>query len=185
MSSPIEDMAHAEDDRRAFDVGGKGAGGLAALLLLADGRFPAGGYAHSGGLEPSIEAGRVHDIASLESFLRGRAATVGLVAAGVASAACGAVTDGDVPRLTTLDLETDARMPSPAQRATSRQLGRQLLRVLEAIRPDPRLAHLGRTPHQPVALGAAAASFGLVRIEAAMLALHEVVAGPTAAACGC
>jgi urease accessory protein len=159
-----------------------GSTGLAALLLLADGRFPAGGYAHSGGLEPIIEAGRVHDVASLESFLRGRAATAGLVAAGVAAAACGALTDGDSVRLDLLDAEADARMPSPAQRATSRQLGRQLLRVLHTIRPDPRLAALGPTPHQPVVLGAAAASFDLGRVEAAMLALHESIAGPAAAA---
>jgi urease accessory protein UreF len=85
--------------------------GLAALLLLADSRFPAGGYAHSGGLEPMIEAGRVLDVDTLESFLRGRAATAGLVAAGVAAAACGAVTDGELIRLTVVDLELDARMP--------------------------------------------------------------------------
>jgi urease accessory protein len=159
-----------------------GGGGLAALLLLADGRFPAGGYAHSGGLEPTIAAGGVRDVETLESFLRGRAATTGLVAAGVAAAACGAVTAGDLGRLTALDHETDARMPSPAQRATSRQLGRQLLRVLATIRPDRRFEQLGATPHQPVVLGAAAACFGLSRPAAAMLALHESVAGPAAAA---
>jgi hypothetical protein len=31
-----------------------GSGRLATLLLLAEGRFPAGGYAHSERLEPSI-----------------------------------------------------------------------------------------------------------------------------------
>jgi urease accessory protein len=36
--------------------------------------------------------------------------------------------------------------------------------------------------HQPVALGAAAASFGLDPRRAALLALHESVAGPAAAA---
>ena len=29
------------------------------LLLLADGRFPAGGHAHSSGLEAAVAAGRV------------------------------------------------------------------------------------------------------------------------------
>lgn len=201
MSSPIEGTSCAANGRvldggqSSAQVGAdvvagvdagldavEGAGGLAALLLLADGRFPAGGYAHSGGLEPTIEAGRVHDVASLESFLRGRAATTGMVAAGIAAAACAAVTDGDVTRLAALDLEADARVPSPAQRTTSRQLGRQLLRVLATIRPDPRYDLLGRTPHQPVVLGAAAASFGLGRVDAAMLALHESIAGPAAAA---
>ncbi|OUC94863.1 urease accessory protein UreF, partial [Streptosporangium minutum] len=44
----------------------------AALLVLADGRFPAGGHAHSGGAEAAVTAGRVHDVASLREFCRGR-----------------------------------------------------------------------------------------------------------------
>jgi urease accessory protein len=154
----------------------------AALLLLADGRFPAGGYAHSGGLEASIASGHVHDLASLESFLTGRAGTVGLVAAAFAAAACRAARAHDTVRLAGLDIELDARTPSPAQRATSRQLGRQLRRVMAAIAPDPRLDELGRAPHHPVALGTAAAVLGLVARDAALVALHESIAGPAAAA---
>ncbi|MEU5422925.1 urease accessory protein UreF, partial [Streptomyces sp. NPDC020667] len=37
----------------------------AALLVLADGRFPAGGHAHSGGAEAAVKAGRVRDAESL------------------------------------------------------------------------------------------------------------------------
>jgi urease accessory protein len=97
----------------------------AALLLLGDGRFPAGGYAHSGGLEPTIHAGLVHDLSSLDSFLAGRARSAGLVAAGFAAAACAAFSTEDWDRLARLDAELDARTPSPALRATSRQKGRQ------------------------------------------------------------
>ena len=57
-------------------------------LLLSDSRFPAGGHAHSGGVEPAVTAGTVTDMASLEVFLRGRLGTAGLVAAGLAAAAC-------------------------------------------------------------------------------------------------
>ncbi|MCG5437552.1 urease accessory protein UreF, partial [Micromonospora sp. PSH25] len=57
------------------------------LLLLADGRFPAGAHAHSGGLEAAVAAGRVTDLASLEAFLAGRLATAGLVGAAFAAAA--------------------------------------------------------------------------------------------------
>ena len=60
--------------------------GLTTLLVLADGRLPAGGHAHSGGLEAAVAAGRVHDLATLEAFLRGRLATAGLVAAAFAAA---------------------------------------------------------------------------------------------------
>ena len=59
-----------------------------AALLLSDSRFPAGGHAHSGGVEPAVTAGTVTDLASLEAFLRGRLRTSGLVAAGIAAAAC-------------------------------------------------------------------------------------------------
>jgi urease accessory protein len=57
-------------------------------LLLSDSRFPAGGHAHSGGVEPAVTAGTVSDLGSLEAFLRGRLRTAGLVAAGLAAAAC-------------------------------------------------------------------------------------------------
>jgi urease accessory protein len=50
-----------------------------ALLLLADARLPAGGHAHSGGLEAAVAAGRVVDAASLDGFLRGRLATAARV----------------------------------------------------------------------------------------------------------
>src|SRR6202142_693519 len=59
-----------------------------AALLLSDSRFPAGGHAHSGGVEPAVTAGTVSDLASLEAFLRGRLRTAGLVAPGLAAAAC-------------------------------------------------------------------------------------------------
>ncbi|OBI51731.1 urease accessory protein UreF [Mycobacterium kyorinense] len=151
----------------------------AALLLLADGRFPSGGYAHSGGVEPSIMAGRVHDISSLEAFLRGRAATSGVVAAAFAAAACGTADPG---RLHALGLELDARLPSPAVRAVSRALGRQLARAAARVRPHSRLAELDDDAHQPIVLGVAASVFDLSPRDAALWALHENVVGPATAA---
>src|SRR3954447_13960994 len=95
----------------------------AALLTLTDSRLPAGGHAHSGGVEQAIAAGIVHDPGSLAAFLLRRLATAGAVAAGLAAAACDG---GDVAAL---DAEADARTPSPALRAASRQQGRGLVRV--------------------------------------------------------
>jgi urease accessory protein len=57
-------------------------------LLLGDSRFPAGGHAYSGGVEPAVTAGTVTDLDSLGWFLRGRLRTAGLVAAALAAAAC-------------------------------------------------------------------------------------------------
>ena len=109
-----------------------------STLLLADGRFPAGGHAHSGGLEPAVSAGTVHDLATLELFLRGRLRTAGLVAAALAAAACTAACAGGPEAFAALDAEADARTPSPAQRETSRRQGRALLRAARTAWPHLR-----------------------------------------------
>ncbi|TFV46524.1 urease accessory protein UreF [Blastococcus sp. TF02A-35] len=154
----------------------------AALLLLADGRLPAGGHAHSGGLEPSVAADRVRDVASLETFLRGRAMTSGLLAAAFSASACAAVLAGANGRLGVLEEELDARQPSPVLRQTSRKLGRQLVRAMRVIRPHDCWVGLGRSPHHPIVLGAAAAVSGLRPCAAALAAVHDAVAGPATAA---
>lgn len=162
--------------------------GAAALLLLADGRFPAGGHAHSGGLEAAAAAGRVHDTATLEAFLSGRLATTGRTAAAFASAACARSAIGPAFQDETeaLDTELDARTPSPALRNASRALGRQLLRAARRVHPDAGLDILAATfpngPHQPIALGAAARAFGLDPHATALAALHDSTAGPATAA---
>lgn len=157
----------------------------AALLLLSDGRLPAGGYAHSGGLEPTVAAGHVSHVADLGPFLSGRLRTTGLVSATFAAAACRSTLAGSPapePVLSALDAELDARTPSPAQRETSRQLGRQLVRALSSITPQADLGHLGRHPHQPIVLGVAFGALGLGPSEVALSCLHEIAAGPVAAA---
>src|SRR5271167_3611922 len=117
----------------------------AMSLLLADARFPAGGHAHSGGVEPAATAGTVTDLLSLELFLRGRLRTAGLTAAGLAAAACARAGMSSVSTWEALDAEADARTPSPAQREASRRQGRALLRAARAAWPDTRwLNDLGR-----------------------------------------
>ncbi|MBI6628425.1 urease accessory protein UreF [Pontibaca sp. S1109L] len=157
-------------------------GKQAALLLLADGRLPAGGYAHSGGLEPAITAGRVTDVAGLERFLIGRTETAGSLAASFAAAACAGSQGGDLSGLPMLEAELDARIPSPELRKVSRDLGRQLRRAMNSIHPHSHFAALGRAPHQPVVMGVAAAVLGLGPREAALAILHENTAGAAAAA---
>jgi urease accessory protein len=130
--------------------------------MLADSRFPAGGHAHSGGIEAAITAGTVADLASLEVFLCGRLRTSGMVAAGLAAAACAgagwvagaagegygseaeaggigvsaeSVTDDQELLWGLLDAHADARTPSPAQREASRRQGRALLRAARIAWP--------------------------------------------------
>src|SRR5689334_22711866 len=108
----------------------------AALLVLADGRFPAGGHAHSGGAEPAPEAGPILNGVDLAAFCRGRLHTTGLTSAALAAAAA----HGLDPLA--LDEAADARTPSPALRAVARKLGRQLMRAARATWPSPELAAL-------------------------------------------
>jgi urease accessory protein len=155
----------------------------AALLTLADSRLPAGGHTHSGGVEQAIAAGVLADPPSLATFLRRRLTTAGAVAAGLAAAACRAVDDADpVTALSGLDDEADARTPSPALRAASRQQGRGLVRVGGRAWPHPAWAALPAQPHHPLALGVAAAAGGLTPRDAAAAAAYLSVSGPATAA---
>lgn len=151
----------------------------AALLVLADGRFPAGGHAHSGGAEAAVKAGRITGAASLEEFCRGRLHTAGLVAGALAAAA---VLGADVREL---DAAADARTPSPALRGAARRLGRQLLRAARATWPSPELDAVAREfpkgAHQPVVLGVVARAAGLAAEDAAYCAAYENVSGPATA----
>ncbi|WP_327307923.1 urease accessory UreF family protein [Streptomyces sp. NBC_01298] len=152
---------------------------LATLLVLADGRFPAGGHAHSGGAEAACKAGRIHDAATLAEFCRGRLHTAGLVAAGLAAAAALGIDPA------ALDEAADARTPSPALRAAGRRLGRQLMRAARATWPGAELDALAaafpRGAHQPVVLGVTARSAGLGPLDAAHVAAYESVSGPATA----
>ncbi|MGW1725969.1 urease accessory protein UreF [Streptomyces sp. NPDC002306] len=150
-----------------------------ALLVLADGRFPAGGHAHSGGAEAAVRAGRITGAASLEDFARGRLHTAGLVAAGLAAAAALGVDPVE------LDAAADARTPSPALRVAARKLGRQLTRAARATWPSAELDALAREfpkgAHQPVVLGLVARAAGLAAVDAAYCAAYESVGGPATA----
>ncbi|MER6010954.1 urease accessory protein UreF [Streptomyces bluensis] len=151
-----------------------------ALLVLADGRFPAGDHAHSGGVEAAVAARTVRDPATLYAFCRGRLHTAGLTAAALAAAAA----TGCDPLV--LDGAADARTPAPALRATARKLGRQMLRAARAAWPCEALERLARDlpggTHQPVALGVAARAAGLTALDAAHAAAFSNIASPATAA---
>lgn len=149
----------------------------ARLLLLTDGRFPAGGHAHSGGVEAAVMDGRVTGLDTLAVFLAGRLSTSGRVGAALAAAACSGAHDID-----RLDQEASARIPSPALRAASRLLGRQLLRTARAVLAAAELPEAEEL-HHPVAMGAvSAATAGVGPIDAARWAAYESISGPASAA---
>jgi urease accessory protein len=153
----------------------------AVLLLLADGRLPAGGHAHSGGLEEAVADGRVRNTEDLEVYLRGRLATVGRVDAALAVA-----TWHRVPDATAADAEAAARCPSPALRRASRLQGRGLLRAARHMWTGTHLealaAQFQEGPMWPVALGVVGAAAGLGPPDVALAAAHATVTGPAWAA---
>lgn len=175
----------------------------AAVLLLSDSRLPAGGHAHSGGVEAAVAAGLIDSVEELDSFLRGRLATTGLVGAALAAFACrhaarisaSQAGDSSTDRESgpagscqvdwnAIDVEADARTPSPAQRDSSRRQGRGLLRAGRAAWEAPWLTAVAATPdgpHQAVALGAVAAAAGSTPYGAALVAAHLCVSGPASA----
>ena len=139
------------------------------LLLLSDGRFPAGGHAHSGGIEAAVMAGHVTGVDTLATFLAGRLATAGRVAAAIAAAAASGAHE-----LERLDAEAGARIPSPALRAASRSQGRQLLRAARTVLG----ADVPIELHLPVAMGVIVQD----PLEAAQWAAYDSIAGPASAA---
>jgi urease accessory protein len=164
---------------------------VTALLLLADGRFPAGGHAHSDGLEAAVAAGRVTGIDGLAACLSGRLATAGPVTAAFAAAAYLAATAEATPpgTLAILDEELDARTASPALRLASRRQGRALLRAGRATWPSPYFDQLSLPrepardgPHHPIALGLTGAAAGLTVEQTALAGAYRVLTGPAGAA---
>lgn len=153
----------------------------AALLLLADSRFPTGAHAHSAGVEASHARGDVVNVADLEAFLDGRLLTTAPVEAAFAAAAC-----AGAAALAVLDHELAIRTPSPRLRTVSRSLGRQLLRPGERAWPGGRYSELRAVhpdgPMQPVTLGVVADAAGLTPADAALCSLHHLVGAVTTAA---
>jgi urease accessory protein len=176
----------------------------ALLLLLLDGRAPAGAHSHSGGMEAALTAGFVSSVADVEDFCRGRLRTSGRVAGSFAAQACrlwlGPVAGaGAASRPATgpswgrpvdwqaLDDEFSARTPSEAMRAASRQLGSGLRRLLRAMLPDADLTTPWATcaataPHHPLVLGAGVALAGGDAALAARAAALGMCTGPASAA---
>jgi len=157
---------------------------LLALLRFADGLFPAGGFAHSLGLETYAQEGAVTDRAGLEAFvtahLEGSAGPADAVAAASAVRLAAA---GDLAGWVALDARLEAMKPVPETRAASRQMGRQTLRIAAATGDDAFLSALARAVddglaagHHPTVFGAALGRAGTEAEDAAAAYLHATAA---------
>jgi urease accessory protein len=179
------------------------------LLLLLDTRAPAGAHHHSGQMEAAVGTGLVACLSDLEDFCQTRLRTSARVTAAFAAAACRLQADFPErtpllapaasldPRTDAdpwpppspwpppdpwaeLDAEFDARTPSEAMRAASRQLGGGLVRLLRSLHLP--WAHGGTNPHHPLVLGAGIHLAGGSPELAARAAALSACAGPASAA---
>ena len=157
---------------------------LLVLLQLGDGLFPAGGFAHSLGLETYAQEGRVRDREGLEAFvtahLEGAAGPGDAVAVALATRFAA---DGDLAAWSALDARLDAMKTVPEFRAASRQMGRQTARVAAALGDDGVLASIARSiddglvpGHHATVFGAAAGCLGAGAEAAAATYLYSTAA---------
>jgi urease accessory protein len=157
---------------------------LLALLQLADGLFPAGGFAHSFGLETYVQAGVVRDAAGLAAFLTAQLeGSIGPTDAVAVACAARCAAAGDLEGWLDLDTRLDAMRWVPEFRAASVQMGRQTLRTVVAAGAAPLLAAIARAVaedravgHHPAVFGAALGGRGVDREAAAAAYLHAASA---------
>lgn len=153
-------------------------------LLLADSRLPAGGHAHSGGVEAAAARGLLRDETDLGLFLAGRVGGTGMVVAAAAAAGCLLAAEPGQADWRGWDGALSARTPSSAAREASRAQGAALLRTARRVWPAEVLEALhevGR-PQHPLVLGATVAAAGDGPGTAASLALHHLLGGACSAA---
>ena len=146
--------------------GWREAGALVALLQFSDGLFPAGGFAHSFGLETYAQAGLVRDRAGLEAFvtahLEGSAGPCEAVAAARAARVARPAATGSLAAWLEIDGRLDAMKYVPEFRAGSRQMGRQTVRAASALGEDATLGALAAAIDDGDTAGHHALVFGAV-----------------------
>jgi urease accessory protein len=151
----------------------------ALALLLADARLPAAGHTQSAGLEPGLARGLDPD--GLTAYCRTRLATVTRTEA--ATAVVARHQSWIQAPLEPVETSWAARTPSDAMRATSRSLGRGLLRLARRAWPAA-AGHWSADdrPPRPLVLGAIAAETGLPAVDLARVVAYDDVQTVLAAA---
>jgi urease accessory protein len=127
------------------------------LWQLADSGFPSGGFAHSGGLEASMQHGQIADGAALGSFARHALAQAGRSAVPLVSAA-----HRHPEELVELDRISDSFLSNPVANRASLAQGRAFLTSAARSFPNVPLAALEDLVRQGQIAGHYAPLFGAV-----------------------
>jgi urease accessory protein len=127
------------------------------LWQLADTGFPAGGFAHSGGLEASVHHGRVTDDTTLRSFARQALAQSGRSALPLVTAA-----HFNPENLAELDRLSDAFLATAVANRASRAQGRAFLSSAARSFPQAALSPLDDRVRRERLAGHYAPLFGAV-----------------------
>lgn len=123
---------------------------------LSDSCFPAGGFAHSGGLESAWQQGRIGGGASLDSFMRCQL-NQGAHAAAPFAAAC----HRDPRRFAECDRICDAMLSNHVANRASRAQGQAFLLAVSRIFSQASLSSLGKDLRSENGPGHFAPIFGL------------------------
>jgi urease accessory protein len=155
-------------------------------MMLADARFPSGGYAQSGGLEPALRAGLTDDGArptDVVRFAEARLRTVTAVDAGTAVLSRHLVLSPGAATLGDVEEAWAARTPSRPLREAARLTGRGYLRLAGRLWPEvlTHLRHDSAVP-RPVVVGVVGAVTGLSAVQVARLVGHDDVSTVASAA---
>jgi len=136
------------------------------ILQLADSAFPAGGFAHSAGLESAVQAGAVRSEGQLRAW-------IGDALWNAQSSALPFVVRDD---FAAADRDCDAFLVSTVGNRASRTQGRALLETCARSFPNEAIATLRAersTPcHYAPVFGACARALGATRDEACRVFLH-------------
>jgi urease accessory protein len=142
---------------------------------LVDSAFPAGGFAHSFGLEAAYQQGEV-DATSLPAFVRDAIAQAGHGALPFVLAAF-----DDVHSIGLFDERYDAFLRNPVANRASCVQGRAWLGAVRRAFPGVAFC-AGSHRHLAPAFGASASQLGLARLETARMFLFGVARGTLSAA---